>query len=344
MSSNDINQGKRILWIDNVRAVACVLVVLLHVSAYYLYKFKQIDMFTWNLANFIDAATRVCVPLFFMISGYIFMRNKEMKFKNISKIISCTIFYSIVSLLYLLVFKSVSISGLGFQGVFIKYLKTPAFYHLWFFYTIIVCYFFFALISVKNVSIFNAIAFASILFIFFNGRTSSYTNMLFGFGYYGMSIITNTIPFFILYSALGAIIGVANTDRIKNKVLLTIFLLSTMCTAYLTHLISVKNNSLNTEFYAYETFLVMWASVSIFIFIKNFKSDVLVFGRFTKYIASASLPIYGLHALTLDYINAKGWRFDSIFIDIPLTFFIIFFSSLSIGLLITKFDKKGLFS
>lgn len=344
MSTNSIYQSNRILWIDNIRAVACVLVIVLHVSAYYLYKFNKIDMLTWNIANCIDAATKICVPLFFMISGYIFMRNKNMKLKNITKIIASLVFYSVISLMYLVVFKNYDISSTNLLSLASSSLRKPVFYHLWFFYTILVCYFFFALISVKKVSVLYAILFASILFIFFNARTSSYTYFLFGFGYSGISVITSNIPFFILYSALGAIIGSEQTNEIKNIALIPILLSVTLITAYLTYLISVKNNSFTSDFYANESFLVMWATVSFFIFIKNLKEGVMVFGRATKYIASAALPIYGIHALILDYINSNGLRPSSIFIDIPLTVVVVLLFSLFIGLLITKLDKKGLFS
>ncbi|EPF6161045.1 acyltransferase family protein, partial [Citrobacter sedlakii] len=93
--------SKRIIWIDNIRAIGCVLVILLHVSAYHLYKVKETSSFDWLFSDIVDSFTRVCVPLFFMISGFIFMKNKEVKFKNIFKLIANLILYSIISYVYL---------------------------------------------------------------------------------------------------------------------------------------------------------------------------------------------------------------------------------------------------
>ena len=63
----------KILWLDYVRAIACCMVVLLHTAAEYVLKSEGVN---WNFANLVDSFTRVCVPLFFMISGYLFFRKK----------------------------------------------------------------------------------------------------------------------------------------------------------------------------------------------------------------------------------------------------------------------------
>lgn len=340
MRSNDISQSKRIIWLDNIRAIACVLVITLHVSAFYLYQFGKVEMLTWDIANIVNSATRSCVPLFFMISGYIFMRNKSMKVKNISKIITSLVFYSAISILYLILFKPVNISWTSL----LEYLRKPAFYHLWFFYTILICYLFFALISVKNVSVTYALIFATIIFIFFNSRTASFTFLFFGFNYSGISVITSNVPFFIIYSALGAIIGCAETNKVSNKWFVIAFILLTLAISSLTRLLTIKNNLFTSDFYANESFVVMWASVCLFILIKNIKDGIPVFGRATKYIASSALPVYGFHALILDYINSEGLRMKNILLDLPLTILSVFILSLAIGVLITKIDKKGFIS
>ncbi|MGN4932970.1 acyltransferase family protein [Aeromonas rivipollensis] len=61
---------------------------------------KNIDTLPWNVANFIQSITRVCVPLFFMISGYVFMRDKEVRSKNILKIITNLVFYTTIYFVY----------------------------------------------------------------------------------------------------------------------------------------------------------------------------------------------------------------------------------------------------
>lgn len=72
---------ERIIWLDNIRASACILVVILHTVSMYVIKFDK-NGIEWHTANIIDSISRICVPLFFMISGFIFMRKKEVKIKT----------------------------------------------------------------------------------------------------------------------------------------------------------------------------------------------------------------------------------------------------------------------
>lgn len=56
-------------FIDYIRVSACFLVVLLHVSALKFYSFSP----AWPVYVAFDALARMCVPLFFMISGFLLL-------------------------------------------------------------------------------------------------------------------------------------------------------------------------------------------------------------------------------------------------------------------------------
>lgn len=332
----------RVVWIDNVRALACVLVIILHVVASYLNQFNKINIMSWHLGNAIDSAVRVCVPLFFMISGFIFMSEKDMKVKHILKIIINLLLYSAIAFAYVLCFNIVDISKLSWATIAASYLKKPVFYHLWFFYTILVCYFFFAFLTIKNTHTTKALLFIFIIFILFNARTSSFTSHLFGFNYSGVFTIAGATPFFILYAALGAILGKENTRINFQYLYLSGFIVMSGFTAYLTYKFTSMNNKFIPDFYSYESFLVMFASVCIFLFIKTFK-ERLILGRLTTLIATTSLPIYGVHALILDFITLNKWRPDNIIIDLPATFLAVFGLSFGVSMIIVKLDRRGFF-
>ncbi len=57
----------RIVYIDALRIIASFFVMVIHVSALYLY--KNIGSASWQMSNFLDAFSRSAVPLFLMISG-----------------------------------------------------------------------------------------------------------------------------------------------------------------------------------------------------------------------------------------------------------------------------------
>lgn len=129
ISSNERNHS-----LDCLRLVACFMVVLLHTAASHWRK-VDVTSFSWQMFNFYDSASRGAVPLFFMISGKLFLSKKEipsiqMLFsKYISKLVVLYLFWG---LLY-------SIDSLGFSSimrgeyaaVFTLFVNNPK-YHLWY--------------------------------------------------------------------------------------------------------------------------------------------------------------------------------------------------------------------
>ncbi|QSW33880.1 acyltransferase family protein [Leclercia pneumoniae] len=326
--------NQRIVWLDNIRALSCILVVLLHAAAPYLYKFQKIDISTWYVANIIDSFTRVCVPLFFMISGYIFMRNKDVKTKNIIKLVVNLVFYSSISVAYIAYAYGIVPS---LETLF-KAITKPVFYHLWFFYTIILCYIFFCIFQVKQVSPKKMIFVASIIFVFFNLRSFHFTRTLFDFEMKGVLFLDESTLFYLVYAALGASLGAAESNGKNNKLYLLGFVVFSALTAVFTALASHKGGTWFGGFYSNFSFLVLWASICMFIFIKNCGDSFLIFGKATPFIASVSLPVYGLHALVLDYINKV--HKDSNYFDILYVFSVGAIVSVAMGYLIYKLDTR----
>lgn len=64
--------GTRVIYLDTLRATAIVAVVLLHIVAGGWYT-TPVTSDAWQWLNLIDSATRFCVPVFFMVSGAIFL-------------------------------------------------------------------------------------------------------------------------------------------------------------------------------------------------------------------------------------------------------------------------------
>ncbi|WP_171988156.1 acyltransferase family protein [Hyphomicrobium sp. NDB2Meth4] len=79
----------RMASLDVVRAFAIFLVVMLHSASPVMYQITSTPEVVWNMHNLIDSAARICVPLFFMVSGYLLLAptptNDTEPFRDVRK-------------------------------------------------------------------------------------------------------------------------------------------------------------------------------------------------------------------------------------------------------------------
>ena len=138
---------EKIHWITNLRGIACMMVVMIHSTSWYITHPHAITLMEWDIANLLNSASRVSVPLFFMISGYLFFGERSAQPRHFWRIGLCIAFYSSLSLLYIALFTHINVE-LSLKNL----LQKPVFYHLWFFFAIAVIYLLSPLIQVKSVS------------------------------------------------------------------------------------------------------------------------------------------------------------------------------------------------
>lgn len=92
----------RIVYLDLLRIVACLAVIMCHVSADNWYDTDPAS-FNWQVLNAYDSFVCFCVPVFFMISGTFFLNpNKELPLKALYKkyILRIAVAYLFWSLAY----------------------------------------------------------------------------------------------------------------------------------------------------------------------------------------------------------------------------------------------------
>ncbi|HDR2588974.1 TPA: acyltransferase family protein, partial [Enterobacter ludwigii] len=81
--------------INLLKIVASFMVMLIHVSAV---NFPKLGKEEWDVSNFYNSFSRVCVPIFFMISGYFLITREESATafykKRFTKIIPPLVFWS----------------------------------------------------------------------------------------------------------------------------------------------------------------------------------------------------------------------------------------------------------
>ena len=133
-------------WIDLARVVAAFAVVVLHVSAQYLYS-VDVSRTAWIGVDIYDSAVRWCVPVFIMISGYLLLdpakQISPLLFyrKRMARIGGALVAWTIIAL----IFKSqlvVETKGFSLMDAVTSVVEGKPFFHLWYLYMLVGLYLF----------------------------------------------------------------------------------------------------------------------------------------------------------------------------------------------------------
>lgn len=326
--------NQKISWIDNLRAVACMMVVMIHASTAQVVNFSAIHTVDWTVANVMNSASRVCVPLFFMISGYLFFGEKSAEKRHFLRIGLCLLFYSVVSLIYIF-----SLTNIGFWPSLKLILQKPVFYHLWFFYAIVVIYLLSPVIKVKEVSgkyllvagiLLGVLANPQLPLLRWQGVPILPLNLYIG---------GNTF-YYVLYALMGRALGMMNTQKTGVTALACLlFILSTLGVAWGTRHQSMINQNFADTFYVYCGPLVFISAISLFVVFKNALSTRILPGL--ALISRHSLAIYGFHAFIVIGLRAGHIGFpQSPLLNIAFLFLCGLFGSLVLAILLAKVDQR----
>ncbi|WP_224964452.1 acyltransferase [Acinetobacter guillouiae] len=324
----------KLIWLDNLRVTACIMVVILHVSAIYVLKTQ--GQF-WEIGNFVDSFVRVCVPLFFLISGYLFFQKKQVKLNNFFRLGVPLLFYSFVGVCF---------TGLSYYFGFVKnlnynFISYPTFYHLWYFYPLLLIYFISYFVSVRDfkISKTSLFGFFMVFFIFCNPEINNIINILFGFKVENFFFINSEFFYYLLYAFLGAALRNVDFSKKEGYFFALVYVLSSLLICFFTSFYK------KMEFYSFSGPLVALGAISIFIYFKSKSITNTKSKNFTMLISKYSLGIYCVHAFILLIIekifNIKVWN---PLVGIFTFSIIILVLSLFVSMLIRFFDKKSYIS
>lgn len=326
---------ERKLWLDNVRSLACIMVVIVHVTVLYKGEFGRIDNFSWYITTSLDSISRMCVPLFFMVSGFLFLHCKEVKRKNIVRVFTALTFYSLLASLYYSVFSNHDL----LESMFSIY-KKPEMYHLWFFFYLFTFYMIFKIVTIRDISNKTIILIIVALFTIFNYKLNdifSLFGMTFENGFYIRSDYANNF----LYCIAGAVIGRSNYYKGNAILLFSLSILSVFFTILFTVIKSSEIGRFDAIFQTYTSIPVFFSAVTMFAFIKNVNFPPKI-QKISSFIAVNSLSIYGVHAIYLEIIRKKHlYIMDIPVANLFITFSIVMILSVITSIMIRKFDKNN---
>lgn len=335
---------QRVLWIDLIRGAAIFFVIFLHSASTYLYEFQKIDMSSWWVANIYDSIVRMAVPLFFMITGVIFLKMKDEPLKvffkkRLMKIVIPLLLWSSVYILFRKYIEGQDISVV--KHIILSFFHSE-YYHLWFLYTIVGVYLF---IPVLKVFIDNASKKLQYYFIFLFIVSAVLIPFI-------TDILTIEIPNYLImmqgyggYLVLGYLLSYIKVD--KKIIWLSIFLIfsGTVITALGTYHLTLRDNQFNSFLYDNFSVSTMIQAIGFFLLLKYIGEKIvrnMFINKIILLTASLSFGIYLIHPIVM-------WFFENIMVytnDIDLIYYIplkaisVFISS---ALLIYLLQKIRLF-
>ncbi len=341
------NSQNRIFYLDVLRAIACLSVVMIHVSA--RFAIKDFNSVNFWIGNILDSASRIGVPLFVMISGALMLDEsyeitKEKLLRHIRKMV---IFFVSWSIFYCIAFKVIhpllrTENSLDFKEIVSSLINGAT--HLWFVYMIIGLYLLVPLlrlwvkkINAKYVKYFLLLAF---LFSFLFPQIVEITKQ-----FSGPYDVLNTIlkdmllryvSGFTTYFILGWYLN--NFPVRQTRTCFFAGSAALLITIFGTYFLSARSGKSVTLYNSF-TCNVLIYSVMVFILIKNrfgqtTREPTSFIKRTVSVLSENSLGIYAIHAAIASTLFFHFGSSNAVII------FPIFVASVSLSLLATVIIKK----
>lgn len=344
---------QRVLYLDVLRIIAIMAVIMIHVSNKYLTEpVSNLNPSHWYISCAYYSFSRWAVPIFCMISGALFLDGKQnvsiktLYKKNIFRIFIAFLFWSVLYAIYVTI---------EYDWLKLSTLKTfigevvHGHYHLWFLWMIAGLYISFpilkAIYSDKKIlkyylTIMLVYAFTLPFFFDICKSFGILENFIEKVGSCYVKMNLHLVLGYAGYFLLGGVLNNQNFSNTKKFIIyiggVSSFLLSFFLTSIL-HKKGVDFYSIDGTFLNYQGLLVFFTSIAVFIFVKNLspisKFNFLWFELLSKNV----FGVYLIHIFVLDFFVYRNLLNDFTPIwGIPFLTIIIFFVSVVIVMCLRK--------
>jgi len=317
-----VNKVKKLVWADNMRVVATISVILLHMAGSALYQFERIPAYSWWVANLYDSVVRFCVPVFVMLSGALLLPQEVtlsyfLK-RRLFRIALPFIFWTCV---YYLLDLHLERDMLSHMTLIAKakwtlvQLEVGTASHLWYLYMIIGLYLFIPIIGrwARNATN-NEIKYFLIIWA---------TTLVFNLPFVSkvkFNIDSRYFTGYIGYLVLGYYLAYKNF-RLNSTLLYSALVVgSILFTAIGTYYLSLREHVFAGSLYDYLTPNVLALSIGIFMLLKKVVITNPFMIKIIELINRYSFGIYFIHMLFLNMFANIGltWSFINPIIGIPV--------------------------
>jgi surface polysaccharide O-acyltransferase-like enzyme len=328
-----------IQWLDTLRALATLGVIIIHVSSPLVNMTYAKNMPYWWIGNVIDSAVRFAVPVFLMLSGATLLGKEyapgDFYKRRFVRVLVPFLFWMIVYWVYRWAMLKNWQQPHDFQTIFTwaskLFLKEGISKHFWYVYMIVFIYLFVPFLGrglrKLNLSVLSNILLLWVVLTFafksvplnMYGWSGGYESKFLGYflytGYLVLGYYLTQIP--------------VSSQKLRLP-MATVFVLSVIISAITTYYFSQKAHKIDLSMYSYLSVNTIIQSIALFMSIK----DITVKNRYIALaqsaISSYSYGIYLVHIMIIGILFRNGiyWNFTHPLLSLPL---------LIIGVLIGSF-------
>lgn len=339
--------SQNIVYIDLLRALAILGVVLIHISSPVVHMAYKINNWDWWIGNFFDSSVRFAVPLFLMISGATLL-EKETKIriyfkKRFARVVLPFLFWLIIYGFYRWINLPEQAKMVDFSGVWYwlanLFLKEGVSKHFWYIYMIIFLYLLipFAgkiLRKMTNRTLIFIVVFWLILLVIFRDIPFN--------AYNWQSDYLSKFGGYLLHSGYmitGFLLVRLKTDWERlRKLSVVVYLLSVFIAAFSVYWISKDVGFLYLNAYSYLSVNTFIQSLAVFILFLNFDTQNKIVLSIIKLFSDYSYGIYLCHILVISILFNLGiyWKVFNPLVSVPLLVLLVVGVSLTIIFLLRK--------
>lgn len=304
------DQESRLIWGDVVRAVATTLVVSVHSASVFTpfaSKIDDIGLLYWTPAAIFASVSRICVPLFFLLSGaFLLSRAADIFLFWRKRIIRLALPWLIWSCVFLLYRKYALGNRISVESMLLCIFTGETYYHLWFMYAIAGVYvampFFSHLSQPQNHQLLTTAAILYLLFAAALPAVSRLGHMMTGRDF---SCGLSCAPFtnFPGMAILGFAISQIDQTAGRRKTAICILIFSTIMTIAMTIISSLQAGTGVETHFSYLDPFVLCSACSFFYLMMTERWPLSV-QVLSSCISKYSLGIYFCHPLMIELLSA----------------------------------------
>ncbi|MBE6794213.1 MAG: hypothetical protein E7532_04620 [Ruminococcaceae bacterium] len=305
-------QKNRLYYLDVLRIISSIFVIVIHICILN-WGILSPNSLSWQALNIFDALSQIAVPIFFMISGALFLDDKkEISIKNIffKRIFKLLVAYLVWSVVFVLINPASSWSNAIYRVI-------QGHYHMWFIPALAGVYIIIPFLKAitKSEKLTKYFLILSVLFTF----TLSFISPILKESSVGvfalignlLNILRTKLIFrFTLgysgYFVFGYFLNKTEFSKSMRRIIYIMGIAAALATICFSYLISKSKGTPTDTFYSNTSLNILISSVAFFVFAKyNLNCNNIKEKSHSKlvFLSKCTFGVYLIHPIFIELIN-----------------------------------------